>query len=195
MGYREQVVDLSKQIEEQKVDGSKIQTLANQLQQSQRALEELKEEKRVLEEMPILSQFSETSTLRALLQENRALLENLDFSDLESESKAIVDSLINDIPSEDNKEVGAKSDGKPTNAFYLLTAILTKRKCEDLEKRLKQDSAELQALREEIKEFHSEKKTFEQNIERADRRRDKLEEKLNAMRSEHDKTSKNSRNS
>lgn len=78
--YREQLSELSQTLEEQQVDSSKISSLQNQLTKSEKTIEELKEEKRILEEMPLLSQFSETKTLRNLLTQNRSLLDNINFN-------------------------------------------------------------------------------------------------------------------
>jgi len=133
--FQGQLSELSEQLENQQNDKTKIQTLTNQLQQYKRSVDELKEEKKILEEMPLLSQFAETNTLHSLLIQNRSLLDNINFSNIESETKCIIDELINDSIDKDDKSLNTpptsssiKDDGKPTNSFYVLTAILMKKK-------------------------------------------------------------------
>ena len=178
---RDHLHELQAQISSHHVDQQHISTLRHQLEQNERVCVELREEKRILQEMPLLSQFGESRTLKALLLHNRALMEGMSFDAIESESKAIVDSLIAAMDGPVDPDIGTHSDGTPTNAFFMLTAILTHRRYEEIERKWRTDSAALQETTDELSELRSQKQILIQNLERSERLQNKAEKALHGV--------------
>lgn len=144
-------------------------------------LRELQEEKRILETMP-LNETEVTGTLRSFLVENRTLLESLrDGDEVINEAVHTVEALLQGSDDTTDTDKSTSDDARPKNAFYLLLAVLTQRKREELERKLRVEVKRAQELSDELAEALGARDADAEKITRLGRLNEKLEEQNNGL--------------